>query len=85
MPTFLIRAVNPSDRNSSERNAVIVTAPSEGEARDLAAANAPDGETKVRPGWVATRIADSEENTVLWVQGNVVLPGDDGRTVYRGT
>jgi len=84
VPTYLIRAVDPSDRNSNGRNAVIVTAPTEGEARELADANAPNGETRVRPGWVATRIADSEESTVLWVQGNVVVPEADGRAVHRG-
>lgn len=84
MPTYLIRAVDSSDRNSNGRNAVIVTAPSEGEARELADANATNGETRVRPGWEATRIADSEESTVLWVQGNVVVPDADGRAVHRG-
>jgi hypothetical protein len=73
---YLLRAhyQKQNERNSSGVHAFIVDAADETEARALALAAAPTGESKPKPAWEAVPLADVP--TPIIVQGNVIVPAN---------
>ena len=72
MALFLLHAKTQGDRNSGQWNSVLVEAATEQDARDAAAAAAPNGEARVRSTWGAVNLGSGEfpgDRTVLWMQG----------------
>jgi hypothetical protein len=68
--TFLIYATEQNQRNSTGRNAVLVSGASESAARAAANDNAPDGETKVRPSWTAMELTGADDlDAPIWLYG----------------
>lgn len=84
MATYLFRSTQPHDRNSNGINAVLVSAATEGLARQLLAEVAPAG-TQVPESWPGVQIAATElppamiptgQRPIVLIEGNAVLPGE---------
>ena len=73
MPLFLIHRTDERDRNESGIHAALADAATEQDARDLAAANAPNGGTRIPSTWAAVQIAASGTLPVnpLFLSGDV--------------
>jgi hypothetical protein len=74
MAIYLLQSTHDFDRNSSGRNAVIVSAADETAARAAAIAAQPDGETMCHPSWRVTELTGRA--LPAWCcRDNVVLAG----------
>jgi hypothetical protein len=79
MALYLVRATpgKREQRNSSQVNGYIVDAASAEDARDAAAAAAPNGEAKPKASWEATALASI--TAPLLIVGEVVIPANGER------